>query len=331
MSSLGQCSTAILSAAAQEHRVNDAAGQTTILRMHLFNQAKCFSHLSNLEMKLHKDGEGDVRRLHTGLEHVFEDRQALCNLVTFCAAVDEAVVHDLITLQASGLELLAQGQGLVHLSGVTVALDQSAEGNEVRFQAHVHHVLKEVGCSLQVTATDADVHERVESDEVARNALDAHLLVKIPGALQVSDFCKTLDECRVEYCVLVHALQSHFLENRHGLVQAATLYARIQDAAASHRIYTQAAASHLVPYSEHGINIPSPTISLHHGAKGYSRRRHAVLAHLGQSLLQLCHVLHLSKHVQQGVEDNLVDILLLLVNEAIDQGNSTSHPSLVTG
>ena len=146
------------------------------------------------------------------------------NLATFLAAT---WAHDLVALQVPGLQLFPEGQSLVHLPDLAVALDEGTKGDQVGFDPHLHHVLQEVCSRLKITAAHADIHERVESDEVARHLLHSHLVVQVHGSLQVAHLREAFDQRRIQNCVLVHALHAHLLEDCHRFVQAVAFHTGI--------------------------------------------------------------------------------------------------------
>mmetsp|Transcript_61835 Transcript_61835/g.174262 ORF Transcript_61835/g.174262 Transcript_61835/m.174262 type:complete len:647 (+) Transcript_61835:158-2098(+) len=325
----GQGRAAVLGATAEEHRVHNAARRAPVPPGHLVHEAEGLRGLPRLEVQLHEDREGDVRGRHAGMQHVFEDQEALLDLVRLGAAVDEAVVHDLVALQAPGLELLRQRQGLVHLPRVAVALDQGAERDQVGLDAHLHHVLQEQGRRLQVAAAHAHIHQGVEGHEVARHALHPHLLVEVHRADEVAHFGETLDEGGVQHSVLVEPLQPHLLEDCHRLVEVPALDARVQHAAASDRIHAEAPAPHVVPNLEHSVDVARPAVGLDHGAVGDRGGRDAVFGHLAQGLLQFQHVPNMAEDIEQRVEHDFVDVLALLLDEAVHQTDAPAHPPLV--
>mmetsp|Transcript_10449 Transcript_10449/g.25239 ORF Transcript_10449/g.25239 Transcript_10449/m.25239 type:complete len:607 (-) Transcript_10449:832-2652(-) len=219
-----QSRTTSLAAAAQQHGVDDTSRNASVLGVHVFHQSESFLDLPHLEMELYQDGEGNVGGLHSRLEHVLEDPHALVKLLGLGAAVDEAVVHDLVALQVPSLQLFPEGQSLVHLPDLAVALDEGTKGDQVGFNAHLHHVLQEVCSRLKITAAHAHIHERVESHEVAGHLLHSHLVVEVHGSLQVAHLREAFDQGRIQNCVLVHALHAHLLEDCHCFVQAVAFH-----------------------------------------------------------------------------------------------------------
>ena len=86
-----------------------------------------------------------------------------------------------------------------------------------------------------------------------------------------------------------------------------------------------------MPNFDDRVGVPGSPVGLHHGAKGNSRGCNPVVVHLVQRLLQLHHVTSLPQNVQQGVEDDLINVLLLLVYEGLHEANPPAHAALVRG
>ena len=86
-----------------------------------------------------------------------------------------------------------------------------------------------------------------------------------------------------------------------------------------------------MPDFDDRLGVPGAPVCLHNGAKGNSRGCNPIVVHLVQCLLQLHHVTSLSEDVQQGVEDDLINILLLLVNEGLNEANPPAHAALIRG
>ena len=155
------------------------------------------------------------------VEGAKDARRKAKNVATFLVA---AWAHDLVALQVPSLQLFPEGQSLVHLPDLAVALDEGTKGDQVGFNAHLHHVLQEVCSRLKITAAHAHIHERVESHEVAGHLLHSHLVVEVHGSLQVAHLREAFDQGRIQNCVLVHALHAHLLEDCHCFVQAVAFH-----------------------------------------------------------------------------------------------------------
>mmetsp|Transcript_105595 Transcript_105595/g.305525 ORF Transcript_105595/g.305525 Transcript_105595/m.305525 type:complete len:434 (+) Transcript_105595:841-2142(+) len=318
-------------AAAEEHGVDDAVRGAPVPRHHLVQEGEGFVHTRGLEEQAHEDREGDVGRRDAILQHVLEHLAPLLQAAGLCTTVDQAVVHDLVAPQAPRLQLPSTHQGLLDLARLGVAFDQRAEGDQIRLEPQRDHILQKNGSGLHVLATDADIYQGVEQHQVARHTLVAHLLVQGHRTHQVMGFREAFDQRRVQDGVLVQALQLHLMKDAHRLVQVAALDASVEHAAARDVVHAKAAWAHLLPDLEHGVDVPRLAICLHDRAVGDRRPSDPVLVHQVQCLLQLEHVADLPEHVEQCVEDDFVDVVSLLLDELVDQGDAPAHRAPVVG
>mmetsp|Transcript_38181 Transcript_38181/g.91754 ORF Transcript_38181/g.91754 Transcript_38181/m.91754 type:complete len:457 (+) Transcript_38181:784-2154(+) len=301
-----------------------------VLVGHLIHQLKSKVQKSHRPVELHQDRKCHVGRANPRCHHVSEQSDARCKVADLNASFEQGVVHDLITLQSTGFQLLRQADGLGKIPQAAEALDQCRESDQIRLML-LQHRAEELRGHFHIVAAHSHVDHGVEGHRAAAHPLSSHLVESAQGSFQVSGLGPALDQRGVHHRVLVPALGLQHIEDLQGAVQFAALHAGVQHAPVGDLVDFQVAGLHLLPDLIHFVVVPSLPVCLDDSAEGDRGRLHLVILHLRQRAVQPRHVPQPHTSVQQGVEHNLVRIVRLLVHEPGGELDATLDAAAVGG
>mmetsp|Transcript_83247 Transcript_83247/g.147080 ORF Transcript_83247/g.147080 Transcript_83247/m.147080 type:complete len:212 (-) Transcript_83247:375-1010(-) len=208
---------------------------------------------------------------------------------------------------------------------MAIALEDGREGDEVRLKRSTwgQHLLEQTFGSGKITTLHASIQDRVVSDRVVRHSLVWHLVEKLKGALQVLLQAVTFDERSVEDCVFVLSFPSHLMEDVDGRLQTATLHAGIDHASVGHGICLGLLLLHLFPNLEYFLKVSCLAVGFHQDSKRHRRWCYLERLHHVDRRLETGQVLEPAAGIQQGVEENFVNVLRLLLNESLHKNHAT--------
>mmetsp|Transcript_39085 Transcript_39085/g.83169 ORF Transcript_39085/g.83169 Transcript_39085/m.83169 type:complete len:712 (+) Transcript_39085:298-2433(+) len=312
----------VVDAGLHQASVDLNVGSEIVLLAEALNEFESLAQATGVTQNLDQDAQRVIGRRNSRGLHLLQDLQGVLHAVLLGAAIQDAVVHDLVRAEfAVLLHLLQDMEGPVHVALQAIALDDGGVGDDVRLHAGLGHVLQEVGGPAHGTGFGTCIQHGVVGDGVAGNFVGSHLVVDGEDLVQVFDHSKSLQNRGVDHGVdaaskllAVHLLPDQLpgllglVVHDQGLGQAAQ-----SDGGGLHTLFL-----HLRPKLHDALGVTSLSVGLDHGAVGGGRELDAG-ALLSEALHEFgedVEVLDADAGLHHRGEEDLVDGVLQVLDEA---------------
>mmetsp|Transcript_46721 Transcript_46721/g.117657 ORF Transcript_46721/g.117657 Transcript_46721/m.117657 type:complete len:433 (+) Transcript_46721:211-1509(+) len=168
---------AAASAVQLKHRDESEFRGLYAARQHVLEELLAKSVVAGVAASLEEMGQDDVVRLVTSHGHVINEAEGLVELVLINKSLDEHRIRDDVRVRAlAALHLLVQLQCLWDAVGAHEAFDEERAHHSVHWAVALHQQVDNLTCCVHVVVYDASIEESAEGDVVRLDALIHHLV-----------------------------------------------------------------------------------------------------------------------------------------------------------